>query len=256
MKLASWNVNGLRAVERKGLFRPFLVSYKPDIVALQEIKVDENSHKKSEIDFPGFTEYYNHARKPGYSGTAVLLREGLPTPKVTLGIGKEEFDGEGRVITLEFEKFYFVNAYFPHTRHDLSRLIFKQKFNIAMFAYIKKLDKKKPVIFTGDYNVAHEPIDLARPKDNDGNPGFHPLERKWVSKFLKAGFTDTFRSLHPKDVKYTWWSMRFGARKRNVGWRIDYFCVSERIAKKVKNAAIHDLILGSDHCPVTLEIDI
>jgi exodeoxyribonuclease-3 len=160
------------------------------------------------------------------------------------------------VQTLEFPKFYLVNAYFPNTRHDLSRLDFKIDFNNKILAFIKKLDKKKPVILTGDYNVAHEEIDLARPKDNQENPGFHPRERASMSKYLDAGFVDTFRYLHPTKVQYTWWSMRFGARKRNVGWRIDYFCVSKRLASKIKRAEIHDSVMGSDHCPVSIEIDI
>lgn len=268
LKLASWNVNGLRAVNRKGLFLPFLKEHKPDIICLQEIKVDSDAHAKSGLDFRGYVEYYNHAKKAGYSGTAMFIipevnpfgRElrGVEPLGISVknGIGIVEYDTEGRVQTLEFPEFYLINAYFPNTRHDLSRLDFKGDFNKKILAYVKKLDKKKPVILTGDYNVAHKDIDLARPKDNVGNPGFHPEECAWMTKFLESGFVDTFRHLHPSKVQYSWWSQRFGARSRNVGWRIDYFCVSKRLGPKVKKAEILDHVLGSDHAPVVLEIDI
>ena len=160
--------------------------------------------------------------------------------------------------TLEFEKFYFVNAYFPNSREDLSRIDFKSDFNDAMLKHLKKLNKKKPVILTGDYNVAYEPIDLARPEANEGKHGYHPRERQWMARLLEAGFVDTFRHLHPKEVKYSWWSTRFGtkARENNVGWRIDYFVVSKRLASHIKSAQILDQVLGSDHAPVTLEVDL
>ncbi|HEY9582865.1 MAG TPA: exodeoxyribonuclease III [Candidatus Paceibacterota bacterium] len=265
LKLASWNVNGLRAVERKGLLRPFIITSKPDILCLQEIKIDAGAKAESEFDLPEYQEFWNHAKRPGYSGTATFVRNGILNQRSglknlnqrpDLGVGIEKFDFEGRVQTLEFPKFYLVNAYFPNSRHDLSRLEFKGEFNEAILKHIKKLDKNKPVILTGDYNVAHNEIDLARPKDNKENPGFHPRERAWMSKFLEAGFIDTFRYLHPKEIRYSWWSMRSGARARNIGWRIDYFAVSKRLASKIKKAEILDQVLGSDHCPVTLEIKV
>ena len=273
LKLASWNVNGLRAVNRKGAFVPFLNKYKPDVLCLQEIKIDATARKEfsaqggpaSGWDFPNYTEYYYHAEKKGYSGTATFVKESLGASGAKLGaritnglgaLGAKLYDEEGRVQTLEFPKFYLVNAYFPNTRHDLSRLDFKGDFNNKILAYVKKLDKEKPVILTGDYNVAHKDIDLARPKDNVGNPGFHPDECAWMTKFLESGFVDTFRHLHPTKVQYSWWSQRFGARARNVGWRIDYFCLSKCLTPKIKKAEILDQVMGSDHCPVTLEVEI
>ncbi len=254
MLLISWNINGIRASIRKG-FTEFLNTKKPDIICLQEIKIDDVMRAKENFDFADYDEYWNSADRPGYSGTAIFVKSKLKLkPKYTTGVGIEKFDEEGRVQTLEFDKFYLVNAYFPNTRHDLSRLDFKSEFNESILKYLKKLDKKKPVILTGDYNVAHEEVDLARPKDNDGNAGFHPEERKWMTKFLKAGFIDTYRHLHPKKIQYSWWSYRFGARSRNVGWRIDYFCISKKLKNKIKKTEIWDDIEGSDHCPVILEL--
>ncbi len=261
MLLASWNVNGLRAITKRGDFAPFLTKYKPDVLCLQEVKIDDATRAKTTFDFPKYTEYWNSAKRPGYSGTATLVSEKLAQPKVTAGLGGEsnqEYDSEGRAQTLEFDTFYLVNAYFPNSREDLSRIDFKQDFNNAILKHIKQLDKKKPVILTGDYNVAHEPIDLARPKENEGKHGYHPTERAWFDKLLKEGFVDTYRSLHPTTVKYSWWSTRFGqkARINNVGWRIDYFCVSKRLASKIKRAEILDSVMGSDHCPVSIEMEI
>ena len=255
-RLFSWNVNGLRAVERKGVLRPFITSQKPDVLCLQEVKIDGKAHSNGNNSFPNYREYWNYGERPGYSGTAVIVGERMPEPRAVFGLRVTEIDSEGRVQTLEFPKFYLVNAYFPNTRPDLSRLEFKNKFNEVTLKHINKLDKKKPVILTGDYNVAHEEIDIARPKENDGKAGFHPQERKWMTKFLGTGFVDTFRYLHPNKVQYSWWSQRFGARARNVGWRIDYFCVSKRLVPKVKFATIMDSVSGSDHCPVVLEIEI
>ena len=259
MLILSWNVNGIRAVGKKG-FTDFLIAKKPDILGVQEVKIGDTLREKAAFDFGNYTEFWNSAKRPGYAGTMTLIKEEIDLQKrITkhwVGMKQEEFDGEGRVQTIEFDTFYLINAYFPHTRHDLSRLTFKEEFNDHFLKYIKKLDKKKPVIAIGDYNVAHEEIDIARPKDNEENAGFTPPERKWMTKFLKAGFVDTYRDLNPKKVQYTWWSFRFNARRRNIGWRIDYVLVSKRLLPKVKKAFISDQEIGSDHCPVGIEIDI
>ena len=256
LTLISWNINGIRAAIRKG-FGEFLQTKKPDIICLQEVKIDDVMRARENFDFPDYEEYWNSADRPGYSGTATFIKSSLKLkPKYTTGVGVEKFDTEGRTQTLEFDKFYLVNIYFPNTRRDLSRLDFKIEFNNALLKHVKKLEKSKPVIITGDLNVAHEEIDLARPKENDGNAGFHPEERKWMTKFLGSGFIDTFRFLHPKTIKYSWWTYRSFARKRNVGWRIDYFCVSERLKNKIKKAEIWNDIDGSDHCPVMLKINL
>ncbi|MBI2436389.1 MAG: exodeoxyribonuclease III [Candidatus Magasanikbacteria bacterium] len=260
MKILSWNVNGIRAVAKKG-FADFLKNQKADIVGVQEIKIS-NGHREKEIfDFPNYTEYWNSAERPGYAGTMILITENPQLEKRfnkhTTGIGMREFDVEGRSQTLEFDKFYLVNNYFPNAQDGLVRMEYKHRFNTAFLEYIEKLDKKKPVIFMGDLNVAHEEIDLARPKDNRLSPGFSDEERADMSMFVNAGFSDTFRTLYPDKIQYSWWSYRsIGARAKNVGWRIDYVMVSKRIMKQVKNAFILDSVLGSDHCPVGIEIDI
>lgn len=262
MKLISWNVNGIRAVIRKG-FHDFLESERPDVLCLQEIKISKSARDKDKekhnIDFPGYIEYWNSADRPGYSGTAILLREDKKAlnffhKEAVNGINSPQFDTEGRVQTLEGQDYYLLNAYFPNANHELSRLDFKLNFNVCLLKYIKKLEKKKPVILTGDYNVAHEEIDLARPKDNVGNPGFTDEERNSMDNFLATGFVDTYRFSHPEKIQYTWWSYRFGVRKRNIGWRIDYFCVSDRLKHKIRKATIMDRIQGSDHCPILLDI--
>jgi len=254
MKIISWNVNGIRAVAKKGLAQ-FLRQSKPDILCLQEIKISDATRAQTEFDFAGYTEYWHPAKRPGYSGTAILVREGFKgVKKVTGGLGADKFDVEGRVQTADLEKFYLLNAYFPNARHDLSRLAYKVDFNEAVYKYIKKLAADKPVIVTGDYNVAHQPIDLARPKDNEGNPGYTIEERAWLTKFLAAGFIDTFRAKNGNKIQYSWWSHRANARARNIGWRIDYFCVSSKLKKQVKKAYILDKVTGSDHAPVGLEL--
>ncbi|OIO18808.1 MAG: exodeoxyribonuclease III [Candidatus Magasanikbacteria bacterium CG_4_10_14_0_8_um_filter_32_14] len=266
MLILSWNINGIRAVVKKG-FTKFLENKKPDILGLQEVKIGDSHREKSAQggpasgwDFCNNTEYWNSAKKPGYSGTMTLIKEKSQAQQLfikhTTGLNIEKFDDEGRTQTLEFKDFYFVNCYFPNTRDDLSRLTFKQDFNDAFLKYIKKLDKKKPVIAVGDYNVAHEPIDIARPEPNEGNAGYTNEERAWMSQFTQAGFIDTFRHLHPKKVQYSWWSFRAAARARNVGWRIDYVLVSKRFVNKIKKSFIWDEIVGSDHCPVGIEIDL
>ncbi|MCK4918743.1 MAG: exodeoxyribonuclease III [Candidatus Pacebacteria bacterium] len=265
MKIYSWNINGIRAWLKKPESQVFLKSGKADILCLQEVKISEESRAK---EFPinlagesffnelGYMEYWNSAQRPGYSGTLTLIKKHLVplllSHKNGMGIGK--FDVEGRMQTLEFKDFYLINNYFPNSNHELSRLDYKIEYNQALHKLVKKLEKKKPVIITGDLNVAHNEIDLARPKDNVGNSGFTKEEREWIDEFLKAGFVDTFRDLHPEKVQYSWWSYRAMVRERNIGWRIDYFVVSKKLMKKIKKAEIHDEITGSDHCPISIEI--
>jgi len=254
MKIISWNVNGIRAVAKKGLGQ-FLRQSQPDILGIQEIKISASAQQETEFDFAGYTEFWNSAERPGYSGTALLIREGFKDlVGVKNGFGVPRFDAEGRVQTVELKKFYLLNVYFPNSNHELSRLGYKLEFNEALLKYAKKLEQKKPVIITGDYNVAHQPIDLARPKENEGNAGYTSEERSWMDKFIKAGFIDTFRLMNKDKVQYSWWSFRAGARARNVGWRIDYFCVSAGLKKKVQAAYILDKVSGSDHAPIGLEI--
>lgn len=256
MKLISWNVNGIRAVVKKG-FLDFLKKEKPDVLGLQEIKINNLARAKEVFDFANYEEYWNSAERPGYSGTACLLKEKkLKVMSSKNGMGVKKFDIEGRVQTLEFPKFYFVNTYFPNANHELSRLKYKMDFNNAFLKYVKSLEKKKPVVMCGDFNVAHQEIDLTNPKQNIGNPGFTEEERIWANKFIKAGFVDTFRQMHPKKVQYSWWSYKFKARERNIGWRIDYFFISAKLFKYVKKSFILDKIQGSDHCPVGIEIDL
>ncbi len=258
MKIISWNVNGLRAVIKKGALNDFLVEYKPDIACLQEIKISEKKLEQENILLPGYSLFGNGARREGYSGTALVIKDALikkiKNIDIKTGIGIDEFDHEGRIQILELDAFYLLNIYFPNSNHELSRLEYKERFNGAILKYYQKLDKKKPVVITGDFNVAHEPIDLARPKDNEGNAGYTPEERFWMGKFLAAGLVDTFRSLYPDKVQYSWWSFRANARARNIGWRIDYFLVSSRMKKYLKKAYILDKVQGSDHCPVGIEM--
>jgi len=253
----SWNVNGIRAVLKKD-FLKVLKKYQPDILALQEVKISEKDRGKAELDFPGYTEFWHSAERPGYAGTAILINEKLKLKilKQTNGLNHDDFDKEGRVQILEFEKFYFINAYFPNTRHDLSRLDFKIEFNDKIFEHLKKLEKKKPIIFTGDFNVAHTEIDLKNPKANEHNAGFTIEERNSFDKFLKQGRIDTFRYLNPKKIQYTWWGYKFHCRARNIGWRIDYFVLSDNLKNKILKAEILDQIPGSDHCPISLNLNL
>jgi exodeoxyribonuclease-3 len=254
MKLISWNVNGIRAIAKKG-FATFLKQEKPDILCLQEVKISDSARELVEFDFLGYKEYWNCAKRPGYSGTAILVKEGLRDfIGVKNGLEEEKFDIEGRVQIAETKDFYLFNVYFPNANNELSRLDYKLEFNEKLLEYSKKLEKKKPVIITGDFNVAHQEIDLARPKENVGSPGFTPEERAFMNKFLAAGFIDTFRELNGDKIQYSWWSFRSGARERNVGWRIDYFCVSDKLKKYLKKAFILDKQTGSDHAPVGLDI--
>ncbi len=254
MKIISWNVNGLRAVMKKGLI-DFLNLNKPDIFCLQEIKISQEAIIKERLDITGYNQYYFPAKRPGYSGVAIFIKE-TKDKKIVIknGIGIDEFDNEGRVQVLESDKFYLLNIYFPNSRSDLSRLQMKTDFNDKILKFVKKLEKKKTVILTGDFNVAHQEIDLARPKANLGQAGFTLEEREGFSKMLEAKLIDTFRSLNPKKIQYSWWSFRAGARKNNVGWRIDYFLVSAKLKKSIRKAYILDQVTGSDHAPIGLEI--
>lgn len=251
MKLISWNVNGLRAVWNKG-FADFFNEINADIFCIQETKMQEG---QMEIDFPGYTKFLNSAVKKGYSGTAIFTK--IKPISVSYGIGIEEHDQEGRVITLEFEKFYMVNVYTPNSQRELTRLVYRQKWEDDFKNYLKNLDSKKPVIICGDLNVAHKEIDLKNPKTNRRNAGFTDEEREKMTALLGSGFVDTFRHLYPeKENCYTWWSYMMKAREKNVGWRIDYFLVSEKIKENIKEAKILSEIMGSDHCPVELDIEI
>ena len=260
LKIYSWNVNGIRAVVRNG-FGEWLEAEGPDIVGLQEIKINDVARAKEVFDFVGYNEYWHHAQRPGYSGTAVLSK--IEPGAISRGFAvpgskkqKEEEDSEGRVLTLEFDKFYFVTTYFPNSQPELARLDFKEEFNKKWLAYINKLEKKKPVVTCGDFNVAHEEIDLARPKDNVGNAGFTKEERSWMDKFIKHGLIDTFRLINGDKVQYSWWSYRMMARAKNIGWRIDYFLISEKLKKSLKDAFIRDTVLGSDHAPIGIILEI
>lgn len=265
MRVISWNVNGIRAVHKKGLFVPFVEQYRPDILCLQETKAERH---QSEVDLKEYEEHWNSAVKKGYSGTAIFTKEkpisvvlGFPETIVKkYGIADDGYgdpSGEGRVIAAEYDQFFLVTVYTPNAKDDLSRLSLRHKvWDPAFLAYIRELDKKKPVIFCGDLNVAHTPDDLARPKENVGNKGFTDEEREGIQKMIDAGFVDTFRLFTKGGGHYTWWSHFAKARERNVGWRIDYIFASERIAKKVIAAQILPDVLGSDHCPVLIDIDL
>ena len=250
MKLISWNVNGLRAAVEKG-FLDFFREIDADIFCLQETKLQEGQIK---LDLPGYHQYWNYAEKKGYSGTAIFCKE--EPVSVTYGLGIDEHDHEGRVITAEFEDFYFVTVYTPNSQDGLRRLDYRMEWEDAFLSYIKALDRRKAVIFCGDLNVAHNEIDLKNPKTNRMNAGFTDQEREKFSVLLSEGFADTFRTLHPDDILYSWWSYRFKAREKNTGWRIDYFVCSQRIMPLVESASIHTAIHGSDHCPVELVINL
>ena len=250
MKLVSWNVNGLRAIYKKG-FEESFKKLDADIFCIQETKMQEG---QIELDLQGYYQYYNYAERKGYSGTAVFTKK--EPLNVEYGIGIEEHDKEGRVITLEFDRFYMVNCYTPNSGRELARLEYRMTWEDEFKAYLIKLDKQKPVIICGDLNVAHTEIDLKNPKSNRKNAGFTDEERSKIENLLNSGFTDTFRKIYPdKEGAYTWWSYMFNARANNAGWRIDYFLVSDRISKNIKDAYIYAEIMGSDHCPVGLEIE-
>ena len=251
LKFISWNVNGLRAVVGKNFLEAFS-SLDSDFFSLQETKLQEG---QIDLQIPGYYSYWNYAEKKGYSGTAIFTRH--KPLGVSYGLGIEEHDKEGRVITLEYEKFYLVNAYVPNSQDELKRLDYRMKWEDALRSYLMDLSRKKSVVYCGDLNVAHKEIDLKNPKTNRMNPGFTDEEREKMTALLSSGFTDTFRYLYPdKENIYSWWSYRLRAREKNTGWRIDYFIVSDDLKDKVKEAGIHTEILGSDHCPVSLVLDI
>lgn len=249
MKIVTWNVNGLRACYGKG-FEDFFREVDADMFCIQETKLQRGDF---EFEPEGWHGYWNDAVKKGYSGTAVFTKR--QPEAATYGIGIKEHDGEGRVVTLEYDEFYLVDVYVPNSQEELKRLSYRMTWDEAFRDYLKKLDEKKPVIVCGDFNVAHQEIDLKNPAANRRNAGFTDEEREDFTLLLDAGFADVFRRLNPeaKDM-YTYWSYRFGARGRNAGWRIDYFCVSERLMAEVKGMEINSGVMGSDHCPVTLEI--
>jgi exodeoxyribonuclease-3 len=265
MKLVSWNVNGIRAVQRKGLFVPFVHAAKPDILCLQETKAEKG---QSEVDLPEYEEYWNSStRKKGYAGTAIFSK--VKPLNIVLGIPEDiarkhkldddygDLNAEGRVITAEFQGFFVVNVYTPNSKPDLSRLNSRFKhWDPAFLAYIKHLETKKPVIFCGDLNVAHTPDDLANPKANEGEHGFTKEERAGLDAIVAAGFVDTFRLFTRGNGHYTWWTHFSNARARNIGWRIDYFFVSKKLASHVIIAKIHPDIFGSDHCPISLQVNV
>ena len=258
-RIFSWNVNGIRAVINKGEFKKFIDEHQPDILCLQETKAKAG---QAEIDLPQYEEYWNSAQKAGYSGTAIFSK--TKPIGVTLDFDGENLSdnygdllGEGRVLTAEFEKFFLVTVYTPNAKDDLTRLEIRQKWDQAFLKYLKRLHETKPVIFCGDLNVAHREIDLANPKQNVGKHGFTDEERSGFSKFLDSGFVDVFRNIHG-DIpdKYTWWSHWAKARERNVGWRIDYFLATSDIAKKIISAEIHPQQMGSDHCPISITLEL
>ena len=248
MKLISWNVNGLRACEGKG-FRDIFHELDADFFCLQETKMQPG---QLDIAFEGYESYWNSAEKKGYSGTAIFSRH--QPLSVSYGIGIDEHDHEGRVITLEMSDFYLVTVYTPNAQDELRRLDYRMRWEDDFQAYLRELDKQKPVIVCGDMHVAHEEIDLKNPKTNRRNAGFTDEERAKFTQLLSTGFTDTFRWLYPEEVTYSWWSYRFQARQKNAGWRIDYFVVSDRLRPHIADAKIHTQIQGSDHCPVELDL--
>ena len=251
MKFISWNVNGLRACVQKG-FEESFSALDADFFCLQETKMQ---HGQLDLQFEGYESYWNYADKKGYSGTAIYTRHAPLSVSYGIGDEKDEHNHEGRVITLEMDDFYLVTCYTPNSQDGLRRLDYRMLWEDDFLDYIKRLDQKKPVILCGDLNVAHEEIDLKNPKTNRRNAGFTDEEREKMTALLSAGFVDTFRSLHPDDATYSWWSYRFHAREKNAGWRIDYFIVSQRLLSRVTEASIHTEVYGSDHCPVELVIE-
>lgn len=252
MKIVSWNVNGIRATLGKGLSTE-MDALGPDVLCLQEVKARPEQVNDAWLDTWPY-KLWNPAERPGYSGVLILSK--IAPISTQMGIGVDEHDHEGRVCTMEFERFFLVNCYTPNSQNELARLPYRQQWDNAFRNYVTELAQTKPVVFCGDLNVAHEEIDLARPKDNHFSAGFSDEERAGFTAHLAAGFVDTFRAAHPNETgQYTWWSYRGGARKRNVGWRIDYFCVSKSLIEDVSSTGIHADIMGSDHCPVSIEIN-
>ncbi len=249
MTFVSWNVNGIRAAQKKG-FIDLVDDLSPDILALQETKAQPEQLSDDLLNIKGYMSFWHSAVRKGYSGVAMYCKK--KPLQVLYGIGSEQYDQEGRVITLEFDDFFLVNAYFPNAQHGLKRMEYKLGFNQALQAFVCDLAKNKSTVLCGDYNVAHKSIDLKNPKSNEKNPGYSPEERAWMDTFLNEGFVDTFRKFNNEPENYTWWSYRFNARPRNIGWRIDYFCVNKESEHRVQDAEILKDIMGSDHCPVSV----
>lgn len=265
----SWNVNGIRATLKKGALQDFVTKISPDIICLQETKAKQG---QAEVDFPEYEEIWNSAERPGYSGTAIFTK--IKPLSVIYGFGDNILDTsstpnqskwadpygnpltEGRIITAEFPEFYLVNVYVPNSKHELSRLKLRELlWDPTFLKFVKALEKTKPVVFCGDFNAAHTEIDLARPADNETNAGYTKEERQGITNIINSGFIDTFRKLHPGERKYSWWTWRANARTRNIGWRIDYFFISKSLDSHLKSADIHNDIFGSDHCPVSIELE-
>jgi len=244
MKMISWNVNGIRAAIKNGFFDT-IVDIDPDIVCLQEIRVHKD---QVSIELPEYSKYWYSAEKKGYSGTAIFTK--IEPESVSYGLGIPDHDNEGRVITLEFSDFYLVTVYTPNSQHELVRLEYRQRWDTDFLAMVKRLEQKKPVVFCGDLNVAHKEIDLKNPKGNERNPGFTIEERMDFDRYIENGFIDTFREFNQEPENYTWWSYRFNSRARNIGWRIDYFCISASLRPRLEDAFILKDVMGSDHCPI------
>jgi exodeoxyribonuclease-3 len=252
MKITTWNINGIRAAAGKNAFE-WLRDTPSDIVCLQEIKAKEEQINSTIFESMGYSCFWNPAERPGYSGTGTLYK--IKPPTTSFGMGIEKFDCEGRIIQSSLPNFELFNIYFPNGGEELKRVPYKLDFFDNLLNYCKKLRASgKEIIITGDFNIAHKEIDLKNPKANQKNTGFLPEEREWVDKYLDAGYIDIFRKLYPEDIKYTWWTYRFNARQNNVGWRIDYFLISDGLLQQIKDVEIHSEIMGSDHCPVTLVI--
>ena len=251
IKLISWNVNGIRAVEKKGFIEEML-NMDADIVCLQETKAQEDQLSDELKNIPGYKSWWHSAEKKGYSSVAIYSR--LEPVAIHVGIGDERFDSEGRVITAEFEDFYITNCYFPNAQKELARIDYRLAFGDTLIEKLNNDFNDKTRLICGDYNVAHKPIDLARPKANEGNPGYSQEERDWMDKFIDLGYTDTFRMFNQDPDEYSWWSYRAGARGKNIGWRIDYFCVNSESEGHIVDAGIMQEVMGSDHCPVNVTI--
>ena len=258
MKIVSWNVNGIRAVHKNGYFDTFLKELPSDIICFQETKAREEQLSEEIRNIPGYTSYFNHHKeKKGYAGVAMYVKEGISYKNIIYGTGNEKFDIEGRIIGAEFENFVLLNIYFPNGGMGPDRLDFKLRFYDDFLQYIENLRANgKSIIFTGDLNVAHEEIDLKHPKANENTSGFLPEERAWFDELMHLGYIDIWRHLHPNEIKYSWWNQRFRARQTNAGWRIDYFIITPDLLPFVKDAEIHNEIFGSDHCPVSLTLNI
>ena len=255
MKITTWNVNGFRAAIKK-YFKKSIESIGPDILCLQEVKAKPEQLSEDEIGIPGYNHIWNSAVRPGYSGVATYIRKELKNHVNNKGLGVEEFDFEGRVIQTNLKELVLFNIYFPNGQRGLERVDYKLRFYARLLDICNELHSQgKSIIITGDFNTAHNEIDLANPKENSKVSGFLPEERAWVDKFLENNFTDAFRSLYPAKVQYTWWTYRFTARARGIGWRLDYYLVSNQFMRQVKDVIIHDQVEGSDHCPVTIDID-